>query len=245
LPEQELKEVEKAAFENPDHHLDRLYAPELEEKWIVTFIRDVKEAINPPKLPPLEVTSKPVELKSLGGMYDGNETKSGLVSLLIHLGVVALILFLGTLKPVQQLIKDHTPLTFTPITPYEPPKKLTQQGGGGGGARRQRRARATRQGAATHHALHGRPRRHRARREGPQGLAACQPLRGLHCARELAQSDAHLRHARRPRQECQVRVSARLRPLTLPSHSVTMQSIPLLVISCIALFPAYTRRGDE
>jgi len=48
---------------------------------------------------------------------------------------VALALFLGSLKPVQQLIKDHTPLTFTPITPYEPPKKLTQQGGGGGGAR--------------------------------------------------------------------------------------------------------------
>jgi hypothetical protein len=61
VPEQELKDVETTAFENPDHHLDRLLAPELEEKWIVTFFRDIKEAINPPKLPPLEVTSKPVE----------------------------------------------------------------------------------------------------------------------------------------------------------------------------------------
>ena len=135
MPEQELKELERATFDNPDHHLDRLLAPELEEKWIVTFFRDVKEAINPPKLPPLEVTSKPVELKTLGGIYEGNETKSGIISLLIHCGVVALILFLGTLKPVQQLIKEHTPLTFTPLTTYEPPKKVTHQGGGGGGAR--------------------------------------------------------------------------------------------------------------
>jgi periplasmic protein TonB len=135
VPEQELKDVETAAFENPDHHLDRLLAPELEEKWIVTFIRDVKEAINPPKLPPLEVTSKPVELKSLGGMYDGNETKSGLVSLLIHCGVVAFILFLGTLKPVQKLIQEHVTLLAPPIADYQPPKKVTQQGGGGGGAR--------------------------------------------------------------------------------------------------------------
>jgi len=135
VPEQELKEVEKTAFDNPDHHLDRLLAPELEEKWIVTFIRDIKEAINPPKLPPLDVTSKPVELKSLGGIYDGNEKKSGLYSLLIHCSVVALLLFLGTLKPVQKMIQEHTPLTFTPLTPFEPPKKVAQQGGGGGGAR--------------------------------------------------------------------------------------------------------------
>jgi periplasmic protein TonB len=134
VPEQELKEVPKTAFEQGDH-LDRLLAPELEEKWIVTFLRDVKEAINPPKLPPLEVTSKPVELKSLGGMYEGNESKSGIVSLLVHVGVVGLALFIGTLKPVQKMIKEHTTLTFTPIAPMEPPKKQIQQGGGGGGAR--------------------------------------------------------------------------------------------------------------
>jgi TonB family protein len=134
VPEQELKDVEKTDFNNPDHHLDRLLAPELEEKWIVTFLRDMKEAINPPKLPPLVLTSQPVELKSLGGIYDGNETKSGIVSLAVHVGVVALALFLGSLKPVQQLIKDHTPLTFTPLTPFEPAKKIAS-GGGGGGAR--------------------------------------------------------------------------------------------------------------
>jgi periplasmic protein TonB len=139
VPEQELKEkplneVPKTAFEKSDH-LDRLLAPELEEKWFVTFWRDIRDAINPPKLPPLEVTSQPVELKSLGGIYEGNETKSGLVSLVIHCSVIGFILWLGTLKAVQKVIAEHTPLTFTPITPYEPPKKVTAQGGGGGGAR--------------------------------------------------------------------------------------------------------------
>jgi periplasmic protein TonB len=135
VPEQELKDAEAASFENPDHHLDRLLAPELEEKWIVTFIRDIKEAINPPKLPPLEVTSKPVELKSLGGMYDGNETKSGMVSLLVHIGVVLFILFLGTFKPVQKLIKEQITLIAPPITDYQPQKPVAHSGGGGGGAR--------------------------------------------------------------------------------------------------------------
>jgi periplasmic protein TonB len=135
VPEQELKEVGKTALDQPDDHLNRLLAPELEEKWIVTFIRDLKEAINPPKLPPLEVTSKPVELKSLGGIYDGNERKSGLYSLLIHCSVVGLLLFLGSLKPVQKIIKEEfTPLVAPPLSAYEP-KKVTQQGGGGGGAR--------------------------------------------------------------------------------------------------------------
>jgi periplasmic protein TonB len=134
VPEQELKEIPRSDYQ--DHHLDRLLAPELEEKWIVTFFRDIKEAINPPKLPPLEVTSKPVELKTLGGIYSGNETKSGLVSLLIHCGVVALVLFLGTLKPIQKILKEQfTPLVAPPISAYDPPKKQTHMGGGGGGAR--------------------------------------------------------------------------------------------------------------
>jgi TonB family protein len=135
LPEQDPKDVHKASFDQPDHHLDRLLAPELEEKWITTFIRDLKDLINPPKLPPLEVTSKPVELKSLGGIYDGNETKSGLVSLLIHVGVLGIVIFIGTLKPVQKLIQEHVTLIAPPLNNYEPPKKVTAQGGGGGGAR--------------------------------------------------------------------------------------------------------------
>src|SRR5579883_3168898 len=43
---------------SPGDHLNRLLAAE-GEPFIRSFIRNVKEAIHPPKLPPLEVTSKP------------------------------------------------------------------------------------------------------------------------------------------------------------------------------------------
>ena len=38
----------------------------------------------------------------------------GLGSLVIHVAVVALLLFVGTLKPVQQAVKEFVPL-FAPI----------------------------------------------------------------------------------------------------------------------------------
>ncbi|SRR5579884_327695 len=126
-------------MEDPDVHLQRLLAPqELEYPWYRTVIQSIKEVIHPPKLPPLEVTSKPVdprELKGLTGLYAGNETKAGLGSLLIHVGVVALLFFISSLKPVQKVIQEEiTPLIAPNLRPYEP-KKQVAQGGGGSGAR--------------------------------------------------------------------------------------------------------------
>jgi periplasmic protein TonB len=62
-------------------------------------------------------------------MYSGNETMAGFTSLAIHGGVVALILLLGTLKPVQQIMKQS--VTLLAPKPYE----ATHKGGGGGGDR--------------------------------------------------------------------------------------------------------------
>jgi protein TonB len=64
-------------------------------------------------------------------MYTGNETTAGLSSLLIHGALVALLLMLGTLKPVQQLMKESVTL----IAPSLKPLETMQRGGGGGGAR--------------------------------------------------------------------------------------------------------------
>jgi len=64
-------------------------------------------------------------------MYSGNETMAGFTSLLIHAGVVAMILLLGTLKPVQSMIKQSVTLIAPSLKPYEAAK----HGGGGGGAR--------------------------------------------------------------------------------------------------------------
>ncbi len=124
--------------DSPDVHLARLLAPE-ELPWYKTFAQNVKDLISPPKLPPLEVTSKPVdpkELQGLWGLYSGNESKAGVTSLLIHVGVVALMFFLASLKPVQNLVKETVTLVAPDIRPYvAKPMKQQSAGGGGGGAR--------------------------------------------------------------------------------------------------------------
>src|SRR5438270_6455005 len=50
-----------------DAHLDRLLiSTDLEEPWYKSVVRGIKETINPPKLPPLELTSRPLESADLG-----------------------------------------------------------------------------------------------------------------------------------------------------------------------------------
>lgn len=52
-----------------DSHLDRLLVQtQIEEPWFKSIVRSIKEVFNPPKLPPLELTSRPVEDAALGGM---------------------------------------------------------------------------------------------------------------------------------------------------------------------------------
>jgi TonB family protein len=53
----------------PDDHLNRLLVPlDLEEPLYKSIFRRIREALNPPKLPPLELTSKPVEGVDMGGV---------------------------------------------------------------------------------------------------------------------------------------------------------------------------------
>ena len=124
--------------ENPDIHLARLLPPPV-VPWYKSFVQNLKDTINPPKLPPLELTSKPVdpaELKGLNGLYSGNGSRAGLMSFLIHVSVVAAIFILGSLKPVQKLVKDTVTLIAPDLKPYiSKPKDKLAGGGGGGGAR--------------------------------------------------------------------------------------------------------------
>src|ERR1017187_1459388 len=46
------------------------------------------------------------EVRNTWGIYRGHEMTAGVFSLLIHAGVVGLLLFLGTLKPVRTLIQN-------------------------------------------------------------------------------------------------------------------------------------------
>ncbi|HLW77881.1 MAG TPA: hypothetical protein VKS01_12870, partial [Bryobacteraceae bacterium] len=103
----------------------------IETPWFKSVWQDFQEWRHPKKLPPLELTSKPIDVPSVWGFYGGHEKTAGATSVLIHIAVLALILFLGTLKPVQKMLQQVTPLFAPPLKPFEPEHK----GGGGGGAR--------------------------------------------------------------------------------------------------------------
>jgi periplasmic protein TonB len=120
-----------------DAHLQRLLAANVEEPWYRSFVKNIREAINPPKLPPLQVTSTPVPVKDIWGSYGGQEKRAGLSSLLIHAAIISLLLFVGTNRAVQKLVKDNIALIAPDLSPYkpEPVKKNTMGGGGGGGDR--------------------------------------------------------------------------------------------------------------
>jgi len=119
-----------------DIHLQRLLAAEVEEPFYRSFIRNIKEAIHPPKLPPLEVTSKPVPVKDIWGFYGGQEKRAGATSILIHVAVIGLLFLVGTNKTVQTIVKQQIQLIAPDLAPYQPTVKKTAMGGGGGGGDR-------------------------------------------------------------------------------------------------------------
>ncbi len=110
-----------------------------EEPWYKSLVQNIRDVVNPPKLPPLQVTSKPVAVKSIWGMY-GRDKRSGPLSLAIHIGVVALLFTAASNKAVQEAVTKHviTPVFSPDIAPYQPkmaPQKQAMGGGGGGGDR--------------------------------------------------------------------------------------------------------------
>ena len=120
---------------NPDPEIHFLL-PSVEEPFFRSLSRNIKELIHPPKLPPLEVTSKPVAVKEIWGFYGGQGKRAGTTSILVHVGVIALLFFLGTNKAVQQVVKQQIELIAPDIAPYKPTvKKDAMHGGGGGGDR--------------------------------------------------------------------------------------------------------------
>mgnify|MGYP002783784160 CR=1 FL=1 len=116
-------------------HLASVLAGGMSEPWIKTAWANLQDMLRPQKLPPLEVTSKPVAVKDIWGGYGGNESKSRIMSVGIHVGVILLGLLIGTNKVVQQKIKDAVPLIAPDISPYMPKKAQVMGGGGGGGDR--------------------------------------------------------------------------------------------------------------
>lgn len=126
-----------AAGSQPDDHLNHLLLSESQIPWYKSFIGNIKDLIRPEKLPPLEVTSKPVAVKDIWGA-SSNRGRAGTTSLLVHAGGIALLIALGTNEKVQQTVKESVQLVAPDLAPYMPqaaPKKEVMGGGGGGGER--------------------------------------------------------------------------------------------------------------
>jgi protein TonB len=101
---------------------------------------NIRDLINPPKLPPLKVTSKPIPVKSIWSK-DENYSKAQLLSLATH-GLAVVLL---TMPLVYQFIQNTTAppvvsanvkiIDISPYLPKLPPGGEKAGGGGGGGER--------------------------------------------------------------------------------------------------------------
>lgn len=131
-----MADLSRNTIDNNDDHLSRLLIPGVEEPWFRSLVRNIKEVVNPPKLPPLELTSKPVAVKNIWGLY-GRQKRSFLMSSGFQILVVTVLFTVGATKQGQMALRQAVTI-FAPIDTAPPemtPKKQTMQGGGGGGDR--------------------------------------------------------------------------------------------------------------
>ncbi len=109
---------------------------QIEQPWYKSLISNLKDIVHPPKLAPLEVTSKPIEVGTIWGAYQGGGTKSGAVSILIHVGVIALLLLVFQSKVVQKTRQILGPIVYLPDFKPKLPQAAQKSGGGGGGGQK-------------------------------------------------------------------------------------------------------------
>ncbi|HYA18499.1 MAG TPA: energy transducer TonB [Bryobacteraceae bacterium] len=123
---------QQGLYQHADDHLDRLFAAEKAEiPWFISLYRNIHDVIKPEKLPPLVLTSKPVAVKDIWGLYRP-DPKSFMSSTGLVVSVFAILMLIGaTNKAVQKKIAESVTLV-APISAYKPDVKPAGGGGGGG-----------------------------------------------------------------------------------------------------------------
>lgn len=109
--------------------LSRLLPPETGEPLYRSIFRNLRELVKPEPLPPLEITSKPVPVKDIWGLY-GRQKKSFALSTGFQIAAVALLFTALSSKTVQKRVAEVVPLLL-PDT-VQVPKTAVHAGGGGG-----------------------------------------------------------------------------------------------------------------
>ena len=137
LPHEEAPLDLAAAYERITAHASPVALLGVEIPWYVSLFRNLRDIVRPEKLPPLELTSRPVPVKDIWGLY-ANDPRNRIYSVGIHVAVVTLLLVGFTSPVMQHAIKQKFELIDPNISPFVPeakPKPNALQGGGGGGAR--------------------------------------------------------------------------------------------------------------
>jgi len=110
----------------------------VEIPWYKAFLGNVREAIFARNLPPLELTSKPVPVDEIWGLY-GRQRKSFLMSVSLQVGAVALLLLVGTNRTIRNVVKNNVLYlqieTPPPVAKVKLATDMASVESGGGGDR--------------------------------------------------------------------------------------------------------------
>jgi TonB family protein len=121
---------------NPDVHLTRLIAPEtLDLPWYRSLYGSFRELTHPPRLPPLELTSRPVVVKDIWGLY-GRQKKSFVMSVGFQTALVGVVALVGlTNSRVPREVGNLIRRVYLDAAPADVPRvhPSAKAGGGSGG----------------------------------------------------------------------------------------------------------------
>jgi protein TonB len=130
-----LQRIDTAA--GPDGHLDRLLAPaSVEIPWYVSLYGSLRDLVRPQRLPPLQLTSRPVAVKEIWGLY-ARDSRSRYISVGLHAAVFSLMVFGFASPSVQKAIRQNFTMLDPNLKPFIPDVKPKQNSGGGGGGARE------------------------------------------------------------------------------------------------------------
>lgn len=113
----------------------------MDESLWASLKENVRAALFPEKLPPLELTSRPVKVRDIWGEYNYKKESAG-VSLVVHVAMVAGLIAISIMgaNAVKNAQKPHETVELiapdlTPEIPLSKKKNDSIGGGGGGGDR--------------------------------------------------------------------------------------------------------------
>jgi len=112
--------------------------PEVHQSMLTSLFRNVKDALFPEKLPPLQLTSRPVSVREIWSQSNSKTAASG--SLTVHVLAIAGLIVLSILGARSTAVvkpEEHVTL-IAPLSDYQPvmkpsPSAKPLMGGGGGG----------------------------------------------------------------------------------------------------------------